>query len=92
MSARPVFSSLEEHINTHFLVCYVALTILRLMQNSLRKNYSAKEIRTDLRKCSATLVDKNIWLFDHREKNGLTDKLYKLIGKDPQLKWILKQG
>ena len=88
LSARPVFSSLEEHINTHFLVCYVALTILRLMQNSLRKNYSANEIRTDLGKCCATLVDKNIWLFDHRDKNGLTDKLYKLIGKNPQLKWM----
>lgn len=86
LSARPIYSTLEDHIDTHFLTCYVSLTILRLIQNSLRTNYSAAEIRDNLKKCSATLADKNIWLFDHRD--NLTDKLYELIGKDPQYKWM----
>lgn len=35
--ARPVFVRTEEHIRGHFLCCYLALTITRLLEQKLRK-------------------------------------------------------
>lgn len=36
--ARPVFVSKNEHIRAHFLVCFVALLILRIIQHRMDKN------------------------------------------------------
>ena len=33
--ARPVYLNKREHIRAHFLVCFVALVIIRLIQNSM---------------------------------------------------------
>ena len=35
--ARPVFVRTEDHIRGHFLCCYLALTITRLLEMKLRK-------------------------------------------------------
>ncbi|MEG0322365.1 MAG: IS1634 family transposase, partial [Raoultibacter sp.] len=40
-SARPVYVSREEHIRAHFLICYVALMIMRLIQVDTNQKYSA---------------------------------------------------
>jgi hypothetical protein len=36
--ARPVFVSTQEHIQAHFLICFVALLILRMIQHAMGKN------------------------------------------------------
>lgn len=35
LQARPVFVSTPEHIRAHFLICFVALTMIRLIQNKI---------------------------------------------------------
>ena len=35
LEGRPVFVRKEEHINAHFLVCFIALTMIRLIQNRI---------------------------------------------------------
>ena len=43
--ARPVFVSTNEHIRAHFLVCFVALLIIRLIQHRMKeKTLSAERI------------------------------------------------
>jgi len=35
MEGRPVFVRLPEHINAHFLICFIALTMIRLIQHRI---------------------------------------------------------
>jgi len=45
LETRPVYVSLQDHINAHFLTCFIALAILRIIQRKTGKLYSAQ--RTD---------------------------------------------
>lgn len=36
--ARPVYVSTKEHIRAHFLICFVALLIVRLIQHAMGKD------------------------------------------------------
>jgi len=40
IEGRPVFVRKEEHINAHFLICFIALTMIRLIQDRILKNDS----------------------------------------------------
>ena len=37
LEGRPVFVSTSEHINAHFLTCFIALTMIRLIQHKILK-------------------------------------------------------
>ena len=37
LEGRPVYVRTKEHINAHFLICYIALVIIRLMQCKILK-------------------------------------------------------
>ena len=39
LDARPVYVSRKEHIETHFLTCYIALVLSRVLQHKLDKKY-----------------------------------------------------
>ncbi len=40
LEARPVYVWTKEHIEAHFLTCFVALTIARILENKLGQKYS----------------------------------------------------
>jgi transposase len=44
LEARPVFLSREERISAHFLSCFIALVIIRLIQKLTNRRYSAEKI------------------------------------------------
>ena len=74
------------HIEAHFLVCYVALAIARIMQLVMGYRHSARAMLEDLAAVSCTNAGGNWWLFDHRTE--LTDELFALIGRDSPTKWM----
>ena len=80
LGARPVYCSTESHIRAHFLVCYVALLAMRLMQLDTGRKYSAAQISEALAGVTGHLVDHNLYLFDHR--TDLTDELAGAVGID----------
>jgi transposase len=80
LSTRPVYVRLDSHIEAHFLTCYIALTILRLIQSDLSFKHSAHSIIKGLSSMSGSHEQDNWWLFDYRTK--LTDKLCKSVGID----------
>lgn len=41
LKARPVYVNLEEHINAHFLICFIALVMMRLIQNRIVESTGA---------------------------------------------------
>ena len=80
MEARPVYVSTEAHIRAHFLICYVALLIMRLMQLDTGRKHSAGEIAADLSQVTGHHLDSNAYFFDHR--TDLTDELAAAVGID----------
>jgi len=64
LKTRPVYVWTPDHIEAHFLICYIALAILRLLQ--LATGLPCSRIREEIASMSGTNVDANWWIFDHR--------------------------
>lgn len=80
LETRPVYVSRQEHIETHFLTCYVALCILRVIQVLTGGRYSAATIAGELAAMCGTRLEGNWWRFDHR--SDATDDLCRMAGID----------
>jgi hypothetical protein len=80
LSARPVFVWAPEHIVAHFLICYIALTILRLIQYDTGYAYSAEAIAEELRQLNGVHLEGNWWRFYHWSDRA--EALCKTVGID----------
>jgi len=65
LETRPVYLSREDHMQAHFLTCFVALLLIRLLQRRLDQRYSAKVILDSLNSASCSLMQRNYYLFDY---------------------------
>jgi hypothetical protein len=86
IETRPVFVWTPEHIEAHFLVCYLSLLILRLIQQDFDFAHSAACILSELKAMSGSHLEGNWWLFDHRTE--LSDALCKSVGIDLSRKYL----
>ncbi len=80
LETRPAYVSREEHIEAHFLTCYVALCILRIIQAATGGKYSARVIADELAAMCGTHLEGNWWRFDHR--TDASDDLCRMAGVD----------
>ena len=80
LETRPVYVSTYAHINAHFLTCFIALTILRLIQKKTGRQYSAEKIIECLNKIECVSEYENIYLFGYR--SALSDALGNAFGID----------
>jgi hypothetical protein len=65
--ARPVYVKKDEHVEAHFLVCFVALVIMRVLEQMLKKKHTVKQIRNSLISYSCSYLEQNYYLFDYRD-------------------------
>lgn len=65
LEARPVFVSTREHIETHFLTCFVALTIARILEMKIEHKHSIGKILESLTRAQCSLAQQNYYLFDY---------------------------
>ena len=75
LEARPVYVWTREHIEAHFLTCFVALTIARILENKLERKYSIGTILESLSKAECSLIQQNYDPFDYY------DEILKDIGR-----------
>lgn len=68
LKARPVYLSRQDRIESHFLICFIALTIIRILQHKLKGKYSATNILESLHKIECTNVEENIYIFDYDDE------------------------
>jgi transposase len=68
IEARPVYVSLAERIEAHFLSCFIALVIIRLLQKLTERKYSAAQIIRCLNKITGSNEEENIYLFKYRSE------------------------
>lgn len=83
---RPVFVKTEPHVNAHFLICYVALVIMRTIEHLLEGRFTTKQIRNALCKYSCSYLDQNYYLFDYRD--GVLDAFGEMYGWDLTPKYM----
>jgi transposase len=80
LSSRPTFVWKPEHIQAHFLTCYIALTIIRLIQVDTNYEFSAQVIIDEIAQLNGVHLEGNWWRFYHRSKTS--DVLCKSVGLD----------
>jgi len=75
LDARPVYVTREDHIQAHFLICFVALVIIRLLENQLNNKFSAQKLADSLNNATGYFLTENLYLF------GYTDEVLQEIEK-----------
>ena len=75
LEARPVYVWTREHIEAHFLTCFVALTIARILEMKLERKYSIRKLLDTLSKSQCSQLQQNYYVFDYY------DEILKDIGK-----------
>jgi len=63
--SRPVYLSLKEHIDAHFLTCFISLVIVRILEYRLKGKHSVTTILESLSKASCSYLRENYYLFDY---------------------------
>jgi len=67
-SARPAFVWTPSHIRGHFLTCFIALVIMRLLEKKLNNKYSVERIIESTKKYNCTNIDKNLYQFIYKDE------------------------
>lgn len=65
LESRPVYLSTREHIEAHFLTCFVSLVIARILERRLKGRYSVTALLESLEKASCSHIQENYYLFDY---------------------------
>ena len=48
-NARPINVRLEDHIEAHFLICFIALVIIRILQDKINNKYTIKNLLENMK-------------------------------------------
>ena len=68
LETRPIYVSTEDHIKAHFLTCFIALILARILEHLTKGKYSITKMIESLSKCTCTNVDQNYYLFDYYDE------------------------
>lgn len=80
LKTRPVHVSTKEHIEAHFLTCFVALLLLRLLQLNTDGKYSTKLLVDEINNITGTYLDKNYYMLDYY--SDIVKEFGELTGND----------
>ena len=61
LEGRPVYVRTRAHIEAHFLICFIALLIMRMMEKALKRKYSVSALREGLKLGQCAKVDSAIY-------------------------------
>ena len=62
LETRPVYVWTKEHIEAHFLTCFISLVIIRLLEYKTNRKYSTRKIIDSLKKLNSTNIEHDIYL------------------------------
>ena len=88
--ARPVYVSLKEHMETHFLTCFISLIVYRLLAEKLENKYTVTEIIDTLRNMEMLDTQYNGYILTYK-RTQLTDDLHKIFWFRTDYKIISKK-
>ncbi len=70
----------------HFLICFVALVIVRLLALRLGNKYSIPSIAESLNKASGSRLEENWYVFDYADE--ITKAINEMLGVDLNRKYL----
>lgn len=85
--ARPVNLSREDRIKAHFMTCFIALFIYRLLEKKLNYKYTSSQILNTLRNMEM-IEQKGLGFEPIYERNDITDNLHELFKFNTDLEII----
>ena len=77
--ARPVYLRRDDRIEAHFLTCFIALLIYRILEKQLGEKFTCEEIVRTLRKMNMRQVDKHGYIPDYT-RTELTNLIHEKAG------------
>lgn len=77
--ARPVYLSRKDRITAHFMTCFIALIIYRILEKKLDGKYSCDEIIKTLRDMNMLIYPGEGYVPEYT-RTDLTDKLHEVFG------------
>ena len=80
LEGRPVYVTRKDHVKAHFLICFIALLISRILEMKLDYNYSIKRIRDSLRDATCRSIGKGIYSLS--KQNEVFEAITKLYNVD----------
>ena len=89
LKSRPVYVWTKEHIEAHFLTCFISLLILRLLEIKTKQKYSIENIIKAINELTCTKLKADTYIINTR--NTITSELCKLFNLDLTKKYIKLQ-
>ena len=86
LETRPVFVWTKEHIEAHFLTCFISLVILRLLEQKINRKYSTTRIIEALQKYKSTKLEHDVYIQDFT--NEVIEELAKIFNIDLSRKYL----
>lgn len=88
--ARPVYLSLKETIDGHFLTCFISLLAYRILESKLDNKYTISTTLDTLRNMNVTLLDKYGYIPSYT-RNNITDDLHRVFNFNTDKEIITKK-
>lgn len=76
--SRPVYVRKEDRIKAHFLICYMALLLFRLLEKKLNSSFTAEKIITKLREMNVVNLDDQGYIPTYT-RDDITDTIHSLF-------------
>ena len=89
LKSRPVYVWTKEHIEAHFLTCFVSLLILRLLEIKTNNIYSIENIINSINGLTCTNLKADTYIIN--SKNNITTDLCNIFNLDLTKKYIKLQ-
>ena len=97
--SRPVYVSRQDSIKAHFLTCYIALLVYRVLEHKLDYKYTINEIIETLRNMNVLDIEGHGYVPTYT-RTDLTDDLHEMVDfhtdkqiiKKAQMRSIIKQS
>lgn len=68
LEGRPGYIWTQNHIEAHFLTCYIALILTRILQYRLKYKYTTKQIQEALNGANCISINKDLYILTKRDK------------------------
>ncbi len=78
--ARPVYLQTEDHIRAHFITCFIALVVYRVLEKELHEAYTCEEIIDTLKNMMIARPGEKMGYTPVYTRTDLTDALHETAG------------
>lgn len=86
LDARPVLVWTNDHIESHFLICFVALVITRLLEKKLKNKYSIHKIIDSMKKYNSIPIEHDLCIQNYSDE--IINEIGKIFNLDLSRKYL----